>query len=177
MIHAILPVGMLQCKCSILGDEASREAIVPSSARAWPNVTPGRMRAKTLSMWDPRRSCCPSSGSGIHASGSPTTRNSAGITPQIVYFCPSNVIARPMVAVLAPLGVLTFATSLLSTWLALVPGAATALLLHGVTWTVGAMSRVRVAPQHQHAFRRGPRSEALGCKIFKALIEVEKASA
>src|ERR1700682_1661813 len=28
MIHAILPVGMLQCNCSILGDEASREAIV-----------------------------------------------------------------------------------------------------------------------------------------------------
>src|SRR5215467_12457014 len=28
MIHAILPVGMLQCNCSILGDEVSREAIV-----------------------------------------------------------------------------------------------------------------------------------------------------
>src|SRR5713226_9259299 len=28
MIHAILPVGMLQCNCSILGDESSREAIV-----------------------------------------------------------------------------------------------------------------------------------------------------
>src|ERR1700756_3491960 len=28
MIHAILPVGMLQCNCSILGDEASRDAIV-----------------------------------------------------------------------------------------------------------------------------------------------------
>src|SRR2546427_7747199 len=28
MIHAILPVGMLQCNCSILGDEASQEAIV-----------------------------------------------------------------------------------------------------------------------------------------------------
>jgi hydroxyacylglutathione hydrolase len=28
MIHAILPVGMLQCNCSILGDETSREAIV-----------------------------------------------------------------------------------------------------------------------------------------------------
>jgi hydroxyacylglutathione hydrolase len=28
MIHEILPVGMLQCNCSILGDEASREAIV-----------------------------------------------------------------------------------------------------------------------------------------------------
>ena len=28
MIHEILPVGVLQCNCSILGDEASREAIV-----------------------------------------------------------------------------------------------------------------------------------------------------
>src|SRR6266567_2015873 len=28
MIHAILPVGMLQCNCSVLGDESSREAIV-----------------------------------------------------------------------------------------------------------------------------------------------------
>lgn len=28
MIHEILPVGMLQCNCSVLGDEESREAIV-----------------------------------------------------------------------------------------------------------------------------------------------------
>ena len=28
MIHEILPVGMLQCNCSIFGDESSREAIV-----------------------------------------------------------------------------------------------------------------------------------------------------
>jgi len=28
MIHEILPVGILQCNCSIFGDEASREAIV-----------------------------------------------------------------------------------------------------------------------------------------------------
>ena len=28
MIHEILPVGMLQCNCSILGDEASGEAVV-----------------------------------------------------------------------------------------------------------------------------------------------------
>jgi hydroxyacylglutathione hydrolase len=28
MIHETLPVGLLQCNCSILGDEASREAIV-----------------------------------------------------------------------------------------------------------------------------------------------------
>src|SRR3974390_1490078 len=28
MIHEVLPVGMLQCNCSIFGDEESREAIV-----------------------------------------------------------------------------------------------------------------------------------------------------
>src|SRR5438270_3673642 len=28
MIHEILPVGPLQCNCSVIGDEASREAIV-----------------------------------------------------------------------------------------------------------------------------------------------------
>ncbi|HWP85745.1 MAG TPA: MBL fold metallo-hydrolase, partial [Terriglobia bacterium] len=28
MIHEILPVGMLQCNCSILGDETTREAMV-----------------------------------------------------------------------------------------------------------------------------------------------------
>src|SRR3984885_3179551 len=28
MIHEILPVGMLQCNCSIFGDETTREAIV-----------------------------------------------------------------------------------------------------------------------------------------------------
>jgi hydroxyacylglutathione hydrolase len=28
MIHEVLPVGVLQCNCSILGDESSREAIV-----------------------------------------------------------------------------------------------------------------------------------------------------
>lgn len=28
MIHEVLPVGMLQCNCSVIGDETSREAIV-----------------------------------------------------------------------------------------------------------------------------------------------------
>ena len=74
------------------------------------------------------------------------------VLPMAVYFhratpfaLPANMLSVPMVAVLAPLGVMTFAVSLLSSWLALLPGAATALLLHGVTWTVGTMSRVRVA--------------------------------
>ena len=28
MIHEILPVGMLQCNCSVFGDEQTREALV-----------------------------------------------------------------------------------------------------------------------------------------------------
>jgi glyoxylase-like metal-dependent hydrolase (beta-lactamase superfamily II) len=28
MIHEILPVGMLQCNCSVFGEESTREAIV-----------------------------------------------------------------------------------------------------------------------------------------------------
>jgi hydroxyacylglutathione hydrolase len=41
MIHEILPVGMLQCNCSIFGDEQSREAIV---------IDPGDNIAEILSI-------------------------------------------------------------------------------------------------------------------------------
>ncbi|MCU1322367.1 MAG: internalization-related competence protein ComEC/Rec2 [Acidobacteriaceae bacterium] len=74
------------------------------------------------------------------------------VLPMAVYFhratpfaLPANMLSVPMVAVLAPMGVLTFATSLVSSWVAVLPGAVTALLLHGVRGTVGAMSHVRVA--------------------------------
>ena len=74
------------------------------------------------------------------------------VLPMVVYFhratpfaLPANMLSVPMVAVLAPLGVMTFVASLVSPWLAALPGATTALLLHGVVGTVGAMSHVRVA--------------------------------
>jgi glyoxylase-like metal-dependent hydrolase (beta-lactamase superfamily II) len=38
MIHEILPVGMLQCNCSILGDETSREAIVVDPGDDIPSI-------------------------------------------------------------------------------------------------------------------------------------------
>ncbi|MBS1799246.1 MAG: MBL fold metallo-hydrolase [Acidobacteria bacterium] len=38
MIHEILPVGLLQCNCSILGDEASREAIVVDPGDDIPSI-------------------------------------------------------------------------------------------------------------------------------------------
>jgi competence protein ComEC len=74
------------------------------------------------------------------------------VLPMVVYFhratpfaLPANMLSVPMVALLAPLGMLTFLASLISPWLAAVPGSVTALLLHGVTGTVSLMSRVRVA--------------------------------
>jgi competence protein ComEC len=74
------------------------------------------------------------------------------VLPMAVYFhratpfaLPANMLSVPMVAVLAPMGVMTFCAGLVSPWVAMAPGAATALLVHGVTWTVGQMSRVRVA--------------------------------
>jgi hydroxyacylglutathione hydrolase len=38
MIHEILPVGLLQCNCSILGDEISREAIVVDPGDEIPRI-------------------------------------------------------------------------------------------------------------------------------------------
>src|SRR6476620_2050723 len=39
MIHEILPVGMLQCNCSIFGDEQSREAMVVDPGDEIANIT------------------------------------------------------------------------------------------------------------------------------------------
>ena len=61
------------------------------------------------------------------------------VLPMAVYFhratifaVPTNMLSVPLVAVLAPIAVITFCASLLSPWVAMLPGAATALLLHGV---------------------------------------------
>src|SRR6202453_2620452 len=55
------------------------------------------------------------------------------VLPMAVYFhratmfaVPTNMLSVPLVAVLAPVAVITFCASLVSPWLALVPGAATA---------------------------------------------------
>jgi competence protein ComEC len=60
-----------------------------------------------------------------------------------VFAIPANMFSIPLVAVLAPLGLVTFLASLISPWLAALPGSALALLLHGVT---GAISRISHAP-------------------------------
>jgi competence protein ComEC len=74
------------------------------------------------------------------------------VLPMAVYFhratifaVPTNMLSVPLVAVLAPIAVITFCSSLLNPWVAMLPGAATALLLHGVTGVIGRVSAVRSA--------------------------------
>ncbi len=62
-----------------------------------------------------------------------------------VFSVPANMVVIPVLAVLAPAAVATFATSLVSPWVALVPSTVTALLLHGVTWVIGRISNLGVA--------------------------------
>ncbi|MEO7029089.1 MAG: DNA internalization-related competence protein ComEC/Rec2 [Acidobacteriaceae bacterium] len=72
--------------------------------------------------------------------------------PMAVYFhratpfaLPANLLAIPLVALLAPLAIATFCASLVSAWLAALPAAATALALHAVGWAIGHLSHMRFA--------------------------------
>ena len=74
------------------------------------------------------------------------------VLPMAVYFhratmfaVPTNMLSVPLVAVLAPIAIVTFCASLFSPWAALLPGAATALLLHGITAIIGHISTVHSA--------------------------------
>jgi competence protein ComEC len=74
------------------------------------------------------------------------------VLPMAVYFhratmfaVPTNMLSVPLVAVLAPIAIVTFCASLISPWVAVLPGAATGLLLHGVTGVIGRVSTVRAA--------------------------------
>src|SRR5665213_2947197 len=78
--------------------------------------------------------------------------------PMAIYFhratpfaLPANLLAIPLVGLLAPLAVLTFCASLISTWLAAIPAAATALVLHGVGWAIAHLSHMRFADTLVHA--------------------------
>jgi competence protein ComEC len=55
------------------------------------------------------------------------------------------VLSIPLVAILAPMGVVTFLASLISPWLAAIPASAAALLLHAITGVIGHISRLHVA--------------------------------
>ena len=72
--------------------------------------------------------------------------------PMAMYFhraalfaLPANMVVLPVIAVLAPAAVGTFVGSLVSPWVAVAPGAATALLLHGVTGVIGRISGLAAA--------------------------------
>jgi competence protein ComEC len=72
--------------------------------------------------------------------------------PMAVYFhratpfaLPANLLAIPLVAMLAPLAIFTFCVSLANSWLAALPAAATALALHGIGWAIGHLSHLRFA--------------------------------
>jgi competence protein ComEC len=74
------------------------------------------------------------------------------VLPMAVYFhratmfaVPTNMLSVPLVAVLAPVAVITFCATLVSPWVAMLPGALTGLLLHGVTGVIGHVSAVRSA--------------------------------
>jgi competence protein ComEC len=74
------------------------------------------------------------------------------VLPMAVYFhratmfaVPTNMLSVPLVAVLAPVAIITFCTSLISSWAAMLPGAATALLMHGITGVIGRVSAVHAA--------------------------------
>jgi competence protein ComEC len=72
--------------------------------------------------------------------------------PMAVYFhratmfaVPTNMLSVPLVAALAPIAVVTFCAALVSPWAAMLPGAVTAVLLHGMTGMIGRVSAVRAA--------------------------------
>lgn len=72
--------------------------------------------------------------------------------PMAVYFhratlfaLPANLLSVPLVGVLLPSAILTFAAALVSPALAVLPGAVTALLLHGITLAISHLSRAPLA--------------------------------
>jgi len=62
-----------------------------------------------------------------------------------VFALPANMICIPLIAVLASLGLATFLASLISPWLAAVPGVALAILLHAVTGAIHRISSAQAA--------------------------------
>src|SRR6185437_10475087 len=62
-----------------------------------------------------------------------------------VFALPANMLSIPVVAVLAPLALITFLASLVSSWLAALPGAGLALLLHAITGAIQHLSHAQTA--------------------------------
>ncbi|WP_255460681.1 DNA internalization-related competence protein ComEC/Rec2 [Edaphobacter albus] len=62
-----------------------------------------------------------------------------------IFALPANILTIPIVSLLAPAAIITFCATLLSPWLALLPAAGTALLLHGIVWSIERVSRLQSA--------------------------------
>ena len=74
------------------------------------------------------------------------------VLPMAVYFhratifaVPANMFSVPLVGLLAPVAVIAFCASLISPWIAMLPTAATALILHGISAVIGRVSAVQAA--------------------------------
>jgi competence protein ComEC len=62
-----------------------------------------------------------------------------------VFALPANMLSIPLVGILAPLGLATFLSSLISPWLAALPASALALLLHAITSAIQRISHAQAA--------------------------------
>jgi competence protein ComEC len=62
-----------------------------------------------------------------------------------VFALPANMVVIPVITLLAPAAIATFLGSLVSPWLAVLPGAATAALLHTITWAIVRISHLAAA--------------------------------
>lgn len=83
-----------------------------------------------------------------------------------VFALPANMLSIPLVAVLAPVAVLTFIASLVSPWLAMLPGTGTALLLHGIVGLISRVSQVQMADSRVPGPVWGVALGVVGCWAF-----------
>jgi competence protein ComEC len=74
------------------------------------------------------------------------------VLPMAIYFhratifaVPANMFSVPLVALLAPVAIVAFCASLITPWIAMLPAAATALLLHGISAVISRVSAVQAA--------------------------------
>lgn len=62
-----------------------------------------------------------------------------------VFALPANAVSVPLVALMMPISLLAFVGMLAGPWCAVFPATVTALLLHGTTGVIGAISRARIS--------------------------------
>jgi ComEC/Rec2-related protein len=62
-----------------------------------------------------------------------------------IFALPANMLTVPVVSLLAPMAVILFCISLIAPWASILPGAATAMMLHGIAWVIVRVSHVQAA--------------------------------